>query len=174
MITAWVLEFLKKYYVWVWAIVSTTLSAYLLTRPAPKPIVTTRVEFKDRIVTQQVDKVVFKNVVKFKDVVRTRTITKPGGIQIVEHTETKSGESDKSKGVEKTKIAEHEVTKQTTVTVQTAPPQFLLGVSTDTNGSFRSGSAAIRPISQIPVYLGGGITKIDNTYKPILTLGVVF
>jgi hypothetical protein len=174
MITAWAIEFLKKYYVWVWAIVSTTLSAYLLTRPAPKPIVTTRVEFKDRIVTQQVDKVVYRDVVKYKDIVRTKTITKPGGVTIVDKTETKSGESDQSKAMEEAKSTEHEVTKQTTVQVSSPNPKFLLSVSANPYTGLYSGSAAVRPFSALPVYVGGGIIKVDTSYKPVLTLGVTF
>jgi hypothetical protein len=174
MIATIFLEFLKKHWLWIWAIVATTLSVFLLARPVPTPIEITKTEYKDRVVTKEVEKVVFRDVVKFKDVVRTRTITKPGGVTIVDRTETKSGESDKSKAVEETKTKENEVTKTTTVTVLPAAPKFLLSVSTNPYSGLYSGSVGFRPFSALPVYVGGGVTKVDSSYKPILTLGVIF
>jgi len=168
------LSLLRPYWSHILAITSTALCAFLLTRPSPVPIVTTKTEFVDKVVDREVIRYVDRDVVKYRDRIVNRTITKPGGTTIVETIKEVGGQSNKSTEVEAGK--EHDTFKGavTTITVLPAAPKFLLSVNLYPGGSFYSSSAGIRIHNTVPLYLGAGIMKVDTSYKPFLSLGVIF
>lgn len=164
---------LKKYYLQIYAVVATLICVFLALQPKPEVKTVTKTEYVDKVVTKEVEKIVTRDVIKWRDRVQTRTITKPGGTTIVEVTKETSGESDKSQGVEKEASKDTTVTQKTeTVVTRPANPSFLVGGSLFPNGTPHSLFGAYRPLDAFPVYVGGGITKIDASYKPIFTIGV--
>ena len=175
MILNMVLSIFKQYWLQIWAAIVTLLCAFLLTRPTPKPIVTTKTEYIDKIVTKTVDKIVYKDVIKWRDRIITKTVTKPGGTTIVETTKETSGEGSESRSVEKEQEHDKTTVAKSEVTILPPSPKFLLNISGNPYTGIYSTSAGFRLHSAIPLYLGPGVIRNpDTSYKLLLSLGVIF
>jgi len=168
-----IISLLKLYWVHILALISTSLSIYLLTRPTLPAVTLTKIEFVDRVVTKEVVKYIDRDVVKYKDRVITRTVTKPGGIKVVEKIKETGGQSSKTQTVETVKERD---TSKTVVTTAIRPihSKYMLGFNGNHYLNHYSISVGIRVHNSIPVYVGGGIIKTNGEYKPFLSLGVVF
>lgn len=174
MISTHIERLIRVYWLHIASVVSIVLNLWLLTRPAPTPTVTTKTEYIDRIVEKEVVKVVNNDIVKYKDRVITRTITKPGGTQIVEQIKELAGEHDKSTGVARAEVVD-KTTKRTESVVQVgAPPRYLLALSSTPDWSNASVGIGMRVHTQLPIYLGAGVSKAGTIYGLSLNVGVLF
>ena len=105
------------------------IAAFAAGYGAHRPAVVTQVEYKDRIVTQQVEKqvVVEKPVIQYRDRVVTRYVTRPDGTKIETHVEEQSGRETGEKTTtteEKTQVDERQATKLTQLPAE--PPRLHL------------------------------------------------
>jgi hypothetical protein len=174
MISAYIANLFSAYRLHIVLAVSVILNLWLISRPKPHPVQVTKTEYVDRIVEKEVVKVVNNDIVKYKDRVITRTITKPGGTQIVEQIKEVAGEHDKSSAVAREQVVDKEVRKSESVAVYPKAARYLLSVGITPRGSFSSGSAGYRIVDSIPVYLGAGVSKFESNYGLTLNVGVVF
>jgi hypothetical protein len=161
-----------KYYLAGLLAVSLGLNGWLLTRPTPAPITVTKTEYVDRVVEKEVEKIVYRDIVKYQDRIVKRTVTEPGGKQVVEEIKELTSEHDKSTGVDREKVVDKETKRTQSVATITTPPSYLLGIGVDHRGTFRSGSVGVRLHRELPVYLGIGVARQEH-YSVTLNLGIL-
>lgn len=168
----WVL--VKPYLLHIVLVASILLNLWLVSRPLPTPTEVTKTEYVDREVVKEVVKVEYRDKIKYKDRVITRTVTKPGGTKIVQEIRETSGERVKSTGIHREAERATEVSRTESVATVSKVPRYLLHVGITPGGSFNSSSVGFRLIDSIPVYIGPGINKNGSSYNLTLNLGVVF
>jgi hypothetical protein len=136
---------------------------FLLTRKVAPEIKTV-----EKIVEKVVVKQEFVDRIIYKDKVVNRVIEKRNGDKITERTIESDRTIDKSKTKEEIKTVDSSIITETNIS------RYHLSAAFGIDRVFSHATVAIRVHEKIPLYVGGGIARVGDSYKPIFSLGVSF
>ena len=165
-ITGSLIHILKTYWREITIVALLGVTIWLASRKDTIKTVT-QIEYKDKIVKEVEEKVVYKDRVQ----VKTRTIVKKNGeTRVEERTET--GESNQSGSIRKTERQETSVKQSQSVEVRSETTRYLLGVGRTFDGDSYNIRVQYRPLPGLPLMVGPEVTTQSSFTKLSLGIGI--
>lgn len=154
-----VLPLLYKYKWVLFTFVSVCVNLWLFSR-TPETKTVTETVYRDKIVKEVEEKVVFKDRIQYK----TRVITKKGDETRVEETTT-TGESSELGSIRQVETKESERKQTKTVVTQSTQTNYLLGVSRNLSTGDYRGSFQFRVLPSVDLFVGPEVTLQNKKFS---------